>query len=79
MTSKIFRTRSYYVCRSYQPFLTHSNIQKLSSSMDEDVASINQWFTSNKLSFDAKRQNISVSINPVKRMASFLCYQSCDQ
>ena len=29
-------------------FYTHSNIQKLFSTMNEELASINQWFTSNK-------------------------------
>ena len=53
---------------------THSNIQKLSSTMNEELASINQWFTSNKLSLNAKKiQNIPFSINPVKMMISLLC------
>ena len=30
-------------------FCAHSNIQKLFSIMNEELASINQWFTSNKL------------------------------
>ena len=33
----------------------HSNIQKLFSTMNEELASINQWFTSNKLSLNAKK------------------------
>ena len=57
-------------------FYTHSNIQKLFSTMNEELASINQWFTSNKLSLNAKKQNIPFSINPVKKMTSLLCYQS---
>ena len=36
-------------------FHTHSNIQKLLSTMNEDLASINQWFTSNKLSLNVKK------------------------
>ena len=36
-------------------FYTHSNIQKLFSTMNEELASINQWFTSNKLSSNAKK------------------------
>ena len=44
-------------------FDTHSNIQNLISMMNEKLASINQWFTSNKLSLNAKKQNIPVSIN----------------
>ena len=51
-------------------FYTHSNIQKLFSTMNEELASINQWFTSNKLSLNAKKQNIPASINQVKKMAS---------
>ena len=57
-------------------FYTHSNIQKLFSAMNEELASINQWFTSNKLSLNAKKQNIPFSINPVKEKTSLLCYQS---
>ena len=54
---------------------THSNIQKLFSTMHEELASINQWFTSNKFSLNAKKkQNIPVSINQVKKMTSLLCY-----
>ena len=41
-------------------FYTHSNIQKLFPSMNEELASINQWFTSNMLSLNLKRQNIPV-------------------
>ena len=37
-------------------FYTHSNIQKLFSTMNEELASINQWFTSNKLSLNAKKK-----------------------
>ena len=36
-------------------FYTHSNSQKLFSTMNEELASINQWFTSNKLSLNAKK------------------------
>ena len=36
-------------------FYTHSSIQKLFSTMNEELASINQWFTSNKLSLNAKK------------------------
>ena len=36
-------------------FYTHSNIQKLFSIMNEELASINQWFTSNKLSSNSKK------------------------
>ena len=56
-------------------FYTHSNIQKLFSTMNEELASINQWFTSNKLSSNAKK-NIPFSTNTVKQMISLLCYQS---
>ena len=38
-------------------FYTHSNIQKLLSIINEELASINQWFTSNKLSLNAKKTN----------------------
>ena len=36
-------------------FYTHSNIQKLFSTVNEELASINQWFNSNKLSLNAKK------------------------
>ena len=38
-------------------FYTHSNIQKLFSTMNEELASINQLFTSNKLSLNATKTN----------------------
>ena len=57
-------------------FYTYSNLQKLFSTMNEELASINQWFTSNKLSLNAKKQNIPFSISPVKKMTSLLCCQS---
>ena len=39
-------------------FYTHSNSQKFFSTMNEELASINQWFTSNKLSLNAEKNNI---------------------
>ena len=39
-------------------FYTHSNIQKLFSTMNEELASINQWFTSSKLSLISKKNKI---------------------
>ena len=36
-------------------FYTHSNIRNLFSSMNEELASINQWFTSNKPSLNAEK------------------------
>ena len=39
-------------------FYTHSNIQKLFSTMNEELASINQWFTSKKLSLNTKKNKI---------------------
>ena len=35
-------------------FYTHSNIQKLFSTMNKELASINQWFTSNKWNLNWK-------------------------
>ena len=40
-------------------FYNHSNIQKLFSTMNEELASINQWFTSNKLSSNANKTKYS--------------------
>ena len=57
-------------------FYTHSNIKKLFSTMNEELARINQWLTSNKLSLNAKKRNILVSINAVNMMTSLLCYRS---
>ena len=34
---------------------THSNVRKLFSTMNEELASINQWFTSNKRSSNAEK------------------------
>ena len=52
-------------------FYTNSNIKKLFSTMYKELANINQWFTLNKLSLNAKKtRNIPVSINPVKMMTS---------
>ena len=39
-------------------FYTHANIQKLFSTLNEELAGISQWFTSNKLSFNAKKNKI---------------------
>ena len=36
-------------------FYTDSNIQKLFSAMNEELASINQWLSSNKLSLNAQK------------------------
>ena len=36
-------------------FYTHPNMKKLFSTMNEELSSINQWFTSNKLSLNAKK------------------------
>ena len=40
-------------------FHTHSNIKKLFSTMNEELASIDQWFISNKLSVNAKKTKYS--------------------
>ena len=40
-------------------FYTNSNMQKLLSTMNEELASINQWFTSNKLSLNPKKTKYS--------------------
>ena len=40
-------------------FYTHSNIRKLFSIMNEELASFNQWFTSNKLSLNAGKTKYS--------------------
>ena len=40
-------------------FYTHSNIRKLFSTMNEEPASINQWFTSNKLFLNAEKTKYS--------------------
>ena len=37
---------------------THSNIQKLFSMVNEELASINQWLASNKLSLNVKKTKI---------------------
>ena len=48
-------------------FYTHSNIQKLFSTMNEELASINQWFTSKKLSLNTKKTKYSFFHNPSKK------------
>ena len=48
-------------------FYTHSYIQKLFSMMNEELASINQWFTSNKLSLDGKKTKYSCFHKPSKK------------
>ena len=48
-------------------FYTHSIIQKLFSTMNEELASINQWFTSNKLSLNAKKTKYSFFDKPSKK------------
>ena len=48
-------------------FYTHSNIQKLFSTINEELASINQWFTSKKLSLNAKKTKYSCFHKPSKK------------
>ena len=48
-------------------FYTHSNIQKLFLTINEELASINQWFTSSKLSFNAKKTKYSCFHKPSKK------------
>ena len=48
-------------------FYAHSNIQKLFSTLNEELASIRQWFTSNKLSFNAKKTKYSFLHKPSKK------------
>ena len=51
---------------------TDSNIQKLFSKVNEKLASTNKWFLSKNLSKMLTKQNTVFSINPIKRMISFL-------
>ena len=48
-------------------FYAHSNIQKLFSTLNEELASIRQWFTSNKLSLNAKKTKYSFLHKPSKK------------
>ena len=48
-------------------FYTHSNMQMLFSTMNEELASINQWFVSNKLSLNAKKTKYSFFHKPSKK------------
>ena len=48
-------------------FYTHSNIPKLFSLMNEELASINQWFTSHKLSLNVTKTKYSFSHKPSKK------------
>ena len=48
-------------------FYTHSNIQKLFLTMNEELASINQWFTSNKLSINNKKTKYSCFHKPSEK------------
>ena len=48
-------------------FYTHSNIKKLFSTMSKELANINQWFTSNKLSLDSKKTKHSCFHKPSKK------------
>ena len=47
-------------------FYTHSNIRKLFLTMNEELASINQWFTSNRLSLNAEKTKYSFFHKPSK-------------
>ena len=40
-------------------FYIHSAIQELFSTTNEELASVNQWFTSNNLSLNAKKTKYS--------------------
>ena len=48
-------------------FYTHSNMQTLFSTMNEELVSIIQWFTSNKLSLNAKKTRYSCFHKPSKK------------
>ena len=48
-------------------FYTHSNRQKLISTVNEELASINQLFTSNKLSLNAKKAKYYFFHKPSKK------------
>ena len=48
-------------------FYTHSDKQKLFSTMNEELASIDQWFTSNKLSLNANKTKYSFFHKPSKK------------
>ena len=48
-------------------FHTNSNIPKLFSTMIEELAIINQWFTSNKLSLNAEKTKYSFFHKPSKK------------
>ena len=47
-------------------FYTHSDIQKLFSTMNEELASIDRWFTTNKFSLNAKKTKHSLFHKPSK-------------
>ena len=51
---------------------TDSNIQKLFSKVNEELASTNKCFFSKKLSLNANKTKHCFSINPRKRIISFL-------
>ena len=51
---------------------TDSNIQKLFSKVNEELASTNKWFFSKNLSLNANKTKHCFSINPRKRIISFL-------
>ena len=48
-------------------FYTHSNMQRLFSTMNEELVSIIQWFTSDKLSLNAKKTRYSCFHKPSKK------------
>ena len=52
-------------------FYTNSNIKKFLSTVNEELARINQWLTSSKLSLNAEKTKYSFFHKPSK-----LCYQS---
>ena len=48
-------------------FFTHSNMQKLFSTVNKELASISEWFTSNKLSLNVKKRKYSFFHKPSKK------------
>ena len=48
-------------------FYTYSDIEKIFSTIDEELASINQAFTSNKLSLNANKTKYSFFYKPSKK------------
>ena len=56
--------------------IKHNDVRYLFQIVNQELENINQWFISNTLSLNIKKQNTHFSANPVKNKTSHFFYQN---